>query len=86
MGKIQQLLIQSHIEIENLPKTLIDQSFPNYLERKLDAPKVYNSEMRDFPHSRSYDAVSALATVRGTSVGVAAAEAFVSVRSGTKLR
>ena len=27
MGKIQQLLNQSHIEFENLPKTLIDQSF-----------------------------------------------------------
>ena len=33
-------------------------------------------EMRDFPHARSYDALSALAKWRGASVGVSAAEAF----------
>ena len=37
MGKIQQLLNQSHIEIENLPKTLIDQSFPRSIVRVFNA-------------------------------------------------
>lgn len=47
------------------------------LERKLQALEVYESELRPFPHPRSLKAVDALATWRGATVGVAAAEAFV---------
>jgi LmbE family N-acetylglucosaminyl deacetylase len=47
------------------------------LERKLEALRAYESEMRDFPHPRSYEGAKALAAYRGVSVGVAAAEAFV---------
>src|SRR3954471_11009052 len=46
------------------------------LGRKLDALRAYKVEMRDFPHPRSYEAVEALARLRGTTVGLAAAEAF----------
>ena len=57
---------------------------PNYyvdisstIEVKKRALLAYDSEMRDFPHPRSLRACEALATWRGATVGVIAAEAFV---------
>lgn len=47
------------------------------LEQKMNALKAYDIEMRDFPHSRSYEAVRALATVHGARNGMKAAEAFM---------
>jgi LmbE family N-acetylglucosaminyl deacetylase len=47
------------------------------LEKKLEALKAYQSELREFPHPRSLRAVEALATWRGATAGVTAAEAFV---------
>jgi LmbE family N-acetylglucosaminyl deacetylase len=49
----------------------------NTVEKKLEALEAYSSELRAFPHPRSLKAVSALATWRGATVGVTAAEAFV---------
>lgn len=48
-----------------------------FLEKKIEALRVYESEMREWPHARSYRAVEALARWRGASVGVEAAEAFM---------
>jgi LmbE family N-acetylglucosaminyl deacetylase len=50
------------------------------LGRKLDALRAYRAEMRAFPHPRSYKTVEALATLRGSTVGLAAAEAFTVLR------
>jgi LmbE family N-acetylglucosaminyl deacetylase len=50
------------------------------LERKIKALECYRGEMRDPPHSRSIDSVRAQARLRGTSVGLEAAEAFEVVR------
>jgi N-acetylglucosamine malate deacetylase 1 len=50
------------------------------LERKLAALEAYESEMAPFPHARSMESVRALAALRGTSVGVNAAEAFMVIR------
>jgi len=50
------------------------------IEKKLAALKEYQSEMRDFPHPRSYDGVRALAMLRGMTVGLRAAEAFTVLR------
>lgn len=47
------------------------------LAKKLEALRVYASELRQFPHPRSLEAVTALANWRGATVGVPAAEAFV---------
>jgi LmbE family N-acetylglucosaminyl deacetylase len=44
---------------------------------KLQALGAYKDELRAFPHPRSLKAVEALATWRGATVGVNAAEAFV---------
>lgn len=50
------------------------------LDLKVAALECYASEMRDFPHPRSMDAVTALARTRGATAGLAAAEAFCVLR------
>ena len=50
------------------------------LDKKLEALKAYEEEMRPFPHARSIEAVRALAVWRGASVGLRAAEAFMTIR------
>jgi N-acetylglucosamine malate deacetylase 1 len=51
-----------------------------FIDKKIEALKVYESEMRDWPHSRSYKAVEALSRYRGASIGVDAAESFILIR------
>jgi LmbE family N-acetylglucosaminyl deacetylase len=51
-----------------------------YLDAKRAALDVYAREMRPFPHARSREAVEALAILRGASVGLLAAEAFMVLR------
>lgn len=58
-----------------LPNWFVDISAT--LAVKLEALRAYQSEMRPFPHARSLEGVQALATWRGATVGVPAAEAFV---------
>lgn len=60
------------------PNVFVDIS--DTVETKLDALRRYASQLRPFPHERSLEAVRALATLRGSTVGCAAAEAFVLVR------
>ena len=50
-------------------------------DRKLSALKCYDDEMRLFPNARSYEAVAALASLRGSQVGLMKAEAFSCLRS-----
>ncbi|MDP6781753.1 MAG: PIG-L deacetylase family protein [Alphaproteobacteria bacterium] len=50
------------------------------LERKRKAMGCYGSEMRPFPHARSFEGLEALARWRGVNAGVEAAEAFTVVR------
>lgn len=49
-------------------------------ERKREALVAYASEMRNWPHARSLEAVEHLARWRGAQVGVEAAEAFCLMR------
>ena len=60
------------------PTRFVDIS--NYLELKMATISAYQTEMRVFPHPRSYEAIEALWTWRGAQVGMKAAEAFVVVR------
>ncbi len=46
------------------------------IEDKIAALACYGSEMRDWPHPRSFGGLRALAAMRGVGVGVTAAEAF----------
>jgi LmbE family N-acetylglucosaminyl deacetylase len=50
------------------------------LERKIAAMQTYEGEARAFPHPRSPEALRALARVRGSAAGMAAAEAFEVIR------
>jgi LmbE family N-acetylglucosaminyl deacetylase len=47
------------------------------IDVKIDAINCYEAELREFPHPRSIKAIKALATWRGASISVEAAEAFV---------
>jgi len=58
-----------------LPTCFVDVS--ETLAIKLKGLEIYRSEMRSFPHARSIENVEALAVVRGTSVGLESAEAFM---------
>lgn len=50
------------------------------LERKLAAMACYAGELRPWPHARSLKGIRAQAEFRGCQVGVAAAEAFMTLR------
>ncbi len=58
-----------------VPNWFVDIS--HTLEVKLEALRIYESEMRPWPHARSIDAVTHQARWRGATIGVEAAEAFV---------
>jgi LmbE family N-acetylglucosaminyl deacetylase len=47
---------------------------------KMDALKIYDEEMRNWPHQRSYKSIEACMLFRGSSVGLEYAEAFQVVR------
>jgi N-acetylglucosamine malate deacetylase 1 len=51
------------------------------LEAKLEAMALYRSQVRPAPHERSLQALRALATLRGATVGLGAAEAFITIRT-----
>jgi LmbE family N-acetylglucosaminyl deacetylase len=60
------------------PDTYVDVS--GHLDAKIAALECYAGEIRDWPHPRSAVAIRALAAWRGATVGVDAAEAFMTVR------
>ncbi len=60
------------------PNLFID--ITNFYTMKVEALKCYKDEMRDFPHSRSFEALESLAKLRGSSVGLKKAEAFEIIR------
>ncbi len=62
-----------------VPNHYVDIS--NQISTKMDALRAYQLEMRDAPHSRSIEHLAHLAHHRGHTVGVVAAEAFVTVRT-----
>lgn len=66
------------IEPGFLPNWYVDVT--NTLETKIEALRLYRSQIRDFPDARSIEAVDALARWRGSLQGMRAAEAFVLVR------
>jgi LmbE family N-acetylglucosaminyl deacetylase len=52
----------------------------NFVERKLDAMRLYTGEMGDFPFPRSEIAIMSLAKLRGVAAGSEAAEAFMLIK------
>lgn len=64
-----------------IPNVFVD--IAPFLERKLKAMACYEAELQAFPHPRSLQALTALAELRGATVGLTAAEAFALVRQVT---
>jgi LmbE family N-acetylglucosaminyl deacetylase len=60
------------------PNMFID--ITDYIDLKKQVLKAYSEEMHKTPHSRSIDNAIRLNAVRGNSVGVDYAEAFVLIR------
>ena len=50
------------------------------LDKKIDAMKCYKSQLYDFPHPRSLEAIEALSKLRGSTVCVNNAESFMLMR------
>lgn len=61
-----------------IPNTFVDIS--EYLKKKMAAMECFVSQVGKYPDPRSIEAVEALARLRGTTMGVEAAEAFALVR------
>jgi len=61
-----------------VPNVFID--ITRFLNKKLEAMASYRSQLKNEPHPRSLRSIKALAYLRGGTVGVHAAEAFVLVR------
>jgi LmbE family N-acetylglucosaminyl deacetylase len=60
------------------PNVFVD--ITDHLETKIRAMEVYQSQIKPFPNERSVESLRALAALRGSTVGVRAAEAFVLIR------
>ena len=60
------------------PTTFYDIS--ETVDLKMKALAAYGSQLKQFPHERSIQAAQNLAAYRGSAIGVAAAEAFQSIR------
>ena len=61
-----------------VPNVYVDIS--DTLETKLKAMAAYQTELKEYPHPRSLEAISTQAKFRGSAVGVPAAEAFMLIR------
>ncbi len=60
------------------PNLFVDVS--GWVDRKIEIMRMFAGEMHDAPFPRSETVMRALATFRGTVAGVAAAEAFITLR------
>jgi LmbE family N-acetylglucosaminyl deacetylase len=60
------------------PNLLVD--IKDYYSKKLASLRCYESELRPWPHQRSYEAIESIAKVRGSLVGFEMAEAFMVYR------
>jgi LmbE family N-acetylglucosaminyl deacetylase len=70
----------------NIPNTQnefipnVYEDISDYLDKKLEAMSVYESQLSDYPNPRSIEAIKALAKYRGSTVNLRAAEAFMLIR------
>lgn len=67
-----------HLSNSFVPNTFVDIS--DYLNKKVEAMNYFNTQLIEFPHPRSIQAIESLARVRGSTIGVNAAEAFCLIR------
>ncbi|MBR0277960.1 MAG: PIG-L family deacetylase [Clostridia bacterium] len=63
---------------EFIPNYYVDIS--DYLDKKLEAMKCYESQLGSFPDARSLETIEVLAKYRGSTMNLKAAEAFMLIR------
>lgn len=61
-----------------IPNTYVDIS--KFIDKKIIAMEIFKTQLIDFPHPRSTKAIKSLAHLRGSTIGVEAAEAFSLIR------
>lgn len=57
-----------------LPNYFVD--ITDFMEQKIEAAKIYDTELGETPFPRSVENIKALATIRGAAAGVKYAESF----------
>ena len=62
-----------------IPDTWVDVT--SHLDKKIEAMKCYDSQIKDYPNPRSSEGIKALAMYRGSTVSVQYAECFMTVRN-----
>ena len=67
--------------VDNLfvPNVWVD--ITNTIDTKIEAMKCYQSQLYDFPHTRSLEAIEVLSKFRGSTICVNNAESFMLIRS-----
>lgn len=79
--RIMSYEVSSTSELGDVPfEPSIYMDISKYITKKTEAVRAYETELREFPHGRSVEAVEALARYRGYSSNFSYAEAFVMVR------
>lgn len=76
-------LSETEWNIPNSKNVFLPYTFVNiekYLTAKIEAIKCHKTQLRDFPHPRSVEAITALAQFRGSTMCCSAAEAFSLIR------
>ena len=76
-------LSETGINVPSINNTFIPnvyEDISDYLDGKLEAMSIYQSQGHPFPDLRSIETVEALARFRGATVNVKAAEAFMLIR------
>jgi len=66
------------LEYAFMPNVFVD--IHHVLEKKLEAMKAYETELKEFPHPRSLEFLTLNARYWGSKVGLEAAEAFLLVK------
>jgi LmbE family N-acetylglucosaminyl deacetylase len=67
--------------VENVFIPNVWSDISNYLDIKLQAMNCYQTQIKEFPHPRSLEAIEALAKYRGSNICVKYAESFMLIRS-----
>ena len=76
-------LSETGINVPNVNNMFVPnvyEDISDYLDKKLEAMKYYQSQLHPFPDLRSIETVEALARFRGATVNLKAAEAFMLIR------
>ena len=68
----------SKIKVAFNPNLYFD--ITKYIDKKIKLLKIYNKEIKLYPHSRSLEGIKVLAKYRGVQIGVKYAEAFYLLR------